>query len=69
MVALSNHCWTYCQFNDRKIPKENNKNRLRNKDSKTSLKEYELGGMKEANAIETTPKDSISNDMWLTLRL
>jgi penicillin-binding protein 2 len=31
---------------------------------KTSLKEQyaKLGGMKEANAIETTPKDSISND-------
>jgi penicillin-binding protein 2 len=43
------------------------KNRFRNKDSKTSLKEQyaKLGGMKEANAIETTPKDSIS--MWLTL--
>jgi penicillin-binding protein 2 len=43
-------------------PRKNNK-KLRNKDSKTSLKEYaKLGGMKEANAIETTPKDSISID-------
>jgi penicillin-binding protein 2 len=46
------------------LRKKNNKNRFRNKDSKTSLKEQyaKLGGMKEANAIETTPKDSISND-------
>jgi penicillin-binding protein 2 len=60
MVVWSNHCWTHCQFNDRKIILEkNNKNRLRNKDSKTSLKEQyaKLGGMKEANAIETTPKE------------
>jgi hypothetical protein len=59
----SNHCWTYCQFNDRKYLEKNNK-KLRNKDSKTSLKEQyaKLGGMKEANAIETTPKDSISID-------
>jgi penicillin-binding protein 2 len=64
MVALDNHCWTLASLMIEKYLRKKIKNRFRNKDSKTSLKEQyaKLGGMKEANAIETTPKDSISND-------
>jgi penicillin-binding protein 2 len=68
MVALSNHCWTYCQFNDRKyLRKKITRTDLETRILKTSLKEQyaKLGG-KEANAIETTPKDSIKIT-WLTL--
>jgi hypothetical protein len=67
MVALDN-CWTYCQFNDRKIQKKNIRTDLETRILKTSLKEQyaKLGGMKEANAIETTPK-TLYQIMWLIL--
>jgi hypothetical protein len=58
MVDLSNNSGTYCQFNDRKISKKNNKNDLETRNFSLRDQYAKLGGMKEASAIETTPKDS-----------